>query len=65
VLACRRLREVVAAIERRLAGARLSTTIGWVFGSVGKLEWAVSRGGLPLNSGRCSSTQRGAGSLSC
>jgi hypothetical protein len=39
-LACRTLRKAVAATERRAAGARLSTTIGSVFGHVGKIEWA-------------------------
>jgi hypothetical protein len=48
VLACRRLHEAVAATERRLAGARLSTTIGSVFSSVSKLKWALSWCGLPL-----------------
>jgi hypothetical protein len=38
-LACRKLREAVAATERRAAGARLSTRIGSVFGSAVKLEW--------------------------
>jgi hypothetical protein len=41
-LACRKLRAAVAGTERRKAGARLSTTIGSAFGSVGKLEWAAS-----------------------
>jgi hypothetical protein len=47
-LACRKLREAVAGTERRAAGARLSTTIGSVLGSVGKLEWAASCG-VPLS----------------
>jgi hypothetical protein len=47
-LACRRLREAVAGAERRAAGVRLSTRIGSIFGSVRKLEWAVSSCGLPL-----------------
>jgi hypothetical protein len=58
-LACRRLREAVAATERRLAGARLSTTICSVFSSVGKLEWAVSSCGLPLRDGLLSRAARG------
>jgi hypothetical protein len=36
-LACRKLREAVAATKRR-ADARLSTRIGSALGSVGKLE---------------------------
>jgi hypothetical protein len=47
-LACRKLRESVARTERRAAGARLSTMIGSVFGSVGELEWAASCG-FPLS----------------
>jgi hypothetical protein len=62
-LACRRLRQAVAATERHMAGARLSTEIGSVFGSVGKLEWAVSscglQGGLPLHSGMLVRAARG------
>jgi hypothetical protein len=50
-LACRRLREAVAATMRRAAGARLSTSIGSVFGSMRKLEWAVLSCGLPLSGG--------------
>jgi hypothetical protein len=50
-LACRRLRQAVAGTERRAAGARLSTGVGSVFGSVGKLEWAVASCGLPLYGG--------------
>jgi hypothetical protein len=50
-LACRSLREAVAATERRTAGARLSTGLGSVFGSMGNLEWAVSSCGLPLRGG--------------
>jgi hypothetical protein len=41
-LACRKLREAVAGTERRVAGARLSTSIGSALGSAIKLEWAVS-----------------------
>jgi hypothetical protein len=37
-LACRRLRQAAASTERRATGARLSTRIGSVFSSVGKLE---------------------------
>jgi hypothetical protein len=47
-LACHKLREAVAATKRRAAGAQLSTRIGSVLGSVGKLEWAASCG-LPLS----------------
>jgi hypothetical protein len=47
-LACRKLRAAVAGAEPREAGARLSTKIGSVLVSVGKLEWAVSCG-LPLS----------------
>jgi hypothetical protein len=50
-LVCRRLREAVAATMRRAAGARLSTSIGSVFGSMRQLEWAVSSCGLPLSGG--------------
>jgi hypothetical protein len=50
-LACHRLRQAVAGTERRAAGARLSTRIGSVFSSVGKLEWAVVSCGLPLIGG--------------
>jgi hypothetical protein len=48
-LTCRTLREAVAGTDRRAAGARLSTGIGSVFGSMGKLEWAISACGLPLS----------------
>jgi hypothetical protein len=58
-LACRRLREAVAATERRAAGAQLSTGIGAVFGSMGKLEWAVTSCGLPLLSGLLVHAARG------
>jgi hypothetical protein len=39
---------VVAGTERHKASARLSTRIGSVFGSMGKLEWAVVSCRLPL-----------------
>jgi hypothetical protein len=48
-LACRRLRQAVAGIERRAAGLRLSSRIGLALCSVGKLEWAVMSCGLPLS----------------
>jgi hypothetical protein len=47
-LACRKLRQAVAGTERRKAGARLSTRIDSALGSVGKLQWATSRG-IPLD----------------
>jgi hypothetical protein len=47
--ACHRLRQAVAGTERRAAGARLSTTIGSAFCSMGKLEWAVVSCWLPLS----------------
>jgi hypothetical protein len=43
-LACRKLREAMARTERRMVGKRLSTRIGSALESLGKLEWAVSRG---------------------
>jgi hypothetical protein len=58
-LVCRRLREALAATERRTAGARLSTGIGSVFGSMSKLEWAVSSCGLPLRGGLLVHAARG------
>jgi hypothetical protein len=54
-LACRKLREAVAGTERRAAGARLSTTIGSVFGSLAKLEWVITLGLL-----RCADLLNGA-----
>jgi hypothetical protein len=47
-LACRKLRVAVTGTGQRTAGARLSTRIGSAFGSVSKLEWAVSCG-MPLS----------------
>jgi hypothetical protein len=43
-LACRKLREAVAATKRRAAGAQLSTRFCSALGSVDKLESAVSCG---------------------
>jgi hypothetical protein len=40
-LACCKLRKAVAGTKRRMAGARLSTSIGSALGSVITLEWAV------------------------
>jgi hypothetical protein len=56
-LACRKMREAVAGTERRRGGVRLSTRIGSVFGSVGKLEWAASCG-MPLSAELLTRTAR-------
>jgi hypothetical protein len=58
-LTCGRLCQEVTGTERRAAGARLSTTIGSAFCSVGKLEWAVSSCGLPLRGGLLDRAARG------
>jgi hypothetical protein len=50
-LACRRLRQAVAGTERRATGARLSTRIGSVFCSLGKLNCAMVSCRLPLSGG--------------
>jgi hypothetical protein len=47
-LACRRLHQAIAGTKRRAVSARLLTTIGSAFCSVGKLEWAVVFCGLPV-----------------
>jgi hypothetical protein len=49
-LACRRLRQAVAGMERRVGGVRLLTRIGSAFCSLGKLEWAMVSCRLSLNS---------------
>jgi hypothetical protein len=47
-LTCLKLRQAVAASERRAAWRRLSTCGGSVFSSLDKLKWAVSAG-MPLD----------------